>query len=208
VASTNERLLRDTEDEGVAAEAAVAAALLAMMAATNDPDEELIAATISAPITAYTLWLVARMRGHTEPLPADVPTADALAGMAVREAAAALVDATKADPSLLSGTGAPERANRMAYVASTLITTVTSQLQETLAPTLGFRSKVWRTKLDSRVRETHQPLEGQRRAVGEPWVTIAGNTLRYPGDRRAPLEEWISCRCRVGWSSREADEAA
>jgi hypothetical protein len=199
--SSNEKLLRDTEDEGLAAEAAIVAALLAMMAANNNPDEETISRTISAPVTAYALWLVVRMRSHVYPRPADYQASAALVDEAVVEAAAALADAVKADPDLLAGTGAPERATRMAYIAATLITTVTSLLQAKLAPLLGFHSRVWRTRLDNRVRDTHRPLEGQRRGLSDPWVTIAGNTLRHPGDRLAPMEEWINCRCRLGWST-------
>jgi Phage Mu protein F like protein len=203
VASTNERLLRDTEDEGLAAEAAVAAALLAMMAATNNPTDELVENTISAPITAYALWLVARMRGHGQPLPADIVTTDSLVGAAVSEAATALSDAVKADPELLAGNGAPERAARMAHVAATLITTVTAQLQTVLAPSLGYRSKVWRTRLDNKVRDEHRALEGQRRPLAESWQTPDGFVLRFPGDRRAPPHLWINCRCRLGWSTME-----
>jgi hypothetical protein len=201
--ASNEKLLRDTEDEGLAAEAAIVAALLAMMAANNDPDEQQVIATISAPITAYALWLVVRMRSHVYPLPADYQASAALADEAVREAAAALADAVKADPELLSGAGSPQRAVRLAHIAATLITTVTSLLQGRLAPLLGFRSRVWRTRLDNKVRDTHRGLEGQRRALGDPWRTTAGNTLRYPGDRTAPPEEWINCRCRLGWSTVE-----
>ena len=212
MASTNERLLRDTEDEGLAAEAAIAAALLAMMAATNNPTDELVENTISAPITAYALWLVARMRGHGQPLPADVVTTDSLVGAAVSEAAEALSDAVKADPDLLAGTGTPERAARMGHVAATLVTTVTSKLQATLAASLGYRSRVWRTRLDHRVRDEHLALEGQRRSLTEPWQTPDGFVLRYPGDRKAPPHLWINCRCRLGWSTLavlvEAREAA
>ena len=131
---------------------------------------------------------------------------------AVSDAAKALSDAVKADPDLLSGTGAPERAARMGNVAATLITTVTSQLQAALAPSLGYRSRVWRTRLDNKVRDEHRRLEGQRRSLTEPWQTPDGFVLRFPGDRRAPPHLWINCRCRLGWStlavSIETREAA
>jgi hypothetical protein len=61
---------------------------------------------------------------------------------------------------------------------------------------------VWRTARDARVRDSHQAMEGQRRALGEMFVTGAGNQLEYPGDPSGPPEEVINCRC---WREPDVD---
>jgi len=53
----------------------------------------------------------------------------------------------------------------------------------------------WLTARDSRVRESHNGMNGQQRKEGEPFISDAGNLLRYPGDRNAPGAETIHCRC-------------
>ena len=53
----------------------------------------------------------------------------------------------------------------------------------------------WHTARDPRVRDTHWPMSGQERAVGEPFTTGAGVSIMYPGDRNAPAKERIQCRC-------------
>lgn len=54
----------------------------------------------------------------------------------------------------------------------------------------------WDASGDSRVRDTHNLLDGQKRKFGESWTTVNG-TLRYPGDPAAPAEERIHCRCVI-----------
>lgn len=44
-------------------------------------------------------------------------------------------------------------------------------------------------------RESHMDMHLQRRRQGEAFISGAGNELRYPGDRAAPIEEWINCQC-------------
>lgn len=44
-------------------------------------------------------------------------------------------------------------------------------------------------------RESHMDMHMQRRRQGEPFVSGDENELRYPGDRSAPIEEWINCQC-------------
>lgn len=55
----------------------------------------------------------------------------------------------------------------------------------------------WNTARDDRVRDTHQLLEGTTQPVGTPWVTVAGNALRFPGDPQAPASESVQCRCVI-----------
>jgi hypothetical protein len=56
-------------------------------------------------------------------------------------------------------------------------------------------SMVWRTASDSRVRDSHAEMEGQRVKLGESFVSGDGNFLRYPRDPDAIAAEIIQCRC-------------
>ena len=56
---------------------------------------------------------------------------------------------------------------------------------------------VWDAAKDRRTRDTHWDLDGQSVAYGEAFHTIRGNTIRFPGDPRAPAEETINCRCKL-----------
>ena len=56
--------------------------------------------------------------------------------------------------------------------------------------------QTWHTAKDERVRGTHRTMHRQKRPIGEPFVSGAGNLLMRPGDSRAPASETIQCRCR------------
>jgi len=57
----------------------------------------------------------------------------------------------------------------------------------------------WNTAGDDRVRDPqHVPMNGQVQPYGTPFVSGAGNLLRYPGDESAPADEVINCRCALG----------
>ena len=54
----------------------------------------------------------------------------------------------------------------------------------------------WMATRDTRTRDSHRKLDGERVAVGESWRAERGE-LRFPGDPQAhPAETW-NCRCRV-----------
>lgn len=53
----------------------------------------------------------------------------------------------------------------------------------------------WSATMDSRTRDLHQSMNGQRRRVDEPFEDSDGNLLRYPGDPDAPARTSIGCRC-------------
>jgi hypothetical protein len=55
--------------------------------------------------------------------------------------------------------------------------------------------QVWHAVEDNRTRITHRALDGQVQPFGEPFVSISGAELRYPGDPLAPIEETVNCRC-------------
>lgn len=57
--------------------------------------------------------------------------------------------------------------------------------------------RTWHTARDTRVRDSHQTMNGQERPVGEAFISGTGNRLRFPGDIDAPASETIQCRCSV-----------
>jgi SPP1 gp7 family putative phage head morphogenesis protein len=57
----------------------------------------------------------------------------------------------------------------------------------------GISKQEWLTARDQFVRDSHQPLDGQVRALDEAF----DNGLRYPCDSSGPPEEVINCRCTV-----------
>lgn len=63
----------------------------------------------------------------------------------------------------------------------------------------------WDTSKDSRVRASHRPMDRQKQPVGSPFITGAGNMMRYPGDPEAPPEESIQDRCAVTTRYREPE---
>lgn len=68
----------------------------------------------------------------------------------------------------------------------------------------GYTRRRWVTMHDDKVRDTHRHAEGQTVGIDEPFV-VGGYPLRYPGDRQAPPEISINCRCvQVGvrWRAR------
>lgn len=57
----------------------------------------------------------------------------------------------------------------------------------------------WKSAHDSRVRETHQVLDGETAGLEQAFVSPSGARLRFPGDGSlgAPASELIGCRCIV-----------
>jgi hypothetical protein len=49
---------------------------------------------------------------------------------------------------------------------------------------------------DSRTRETHRLADGQRVALGQPFI-VGGFELAFPGDPDGPPQEVIQCRCTM-----------
>lgn len=57
--------------------------------------------------------------------------------------------------------------------------------------------RTWVTARDGRVRDSHRPMNGQKRGMGEQFVSGRGMHLRHPGDIEAAASETIQCRCVV-----------
>ena len=54
----------------------------------------------------------------------------------------------------------------------------------------------WLAGSAPRTRDWHASMNGQKRGVGEPFVSGQGNRLRFPGDPAAPASETANCRCK------------
>lgn len=67
----------------------------------------------------------------------------------------------------------------------------------------NFKFKTWHTENDSRVRETHIPLEGTTLPI-ESYFIVGNALMRFPKDtelaENAP-EEIINCRCSITYSN-------
>lgn len=55
----------------------------------------------------------------------------------------------------------------------------------------------WVTAGDERVRSSHRAMNGQEQPMGEPFMSGAGNRLRFPGDPLGPASDTIQCRCVI-----------
>jgi hypothetical protein len=55
-------------------------------------------------------------------------------------------------------------------------------------------AKVWWSRGDDRVRDTHRRAHGQVQPYGAPFA-IGESALMYPGDPNGPVDEVVNCRC-------------
>lgn len=56
--------------------------------------------------------------------------------------------------------------------------------------------KQWRTRGDSRVRDSHKAVDGQLRLLDEPF-NVGGHAMMHPGDPNGPASECVNCRCHL-----------
>ncbi len=61
----------------------------------------------------------------------------------------------------------------------------------------GDIRRVWDSAGDMRVRHTHAILDGKTAGLREPFRSVSGALLMYPGDPSAPAAETIACRCNL-----------
>ena len=118
----------------------------------------------------------------------------------LRKEGLSYVEMTKAiDTQYRSGFYRAERLVRSAYNSS-----ANHAAYQDLLDT-GFDRGQWLTARDSRVRKggpnraDHRAMDGQTRKLGEPFVTLRGHRLLFPGDRSlgAPADEVVNCRCVI-----------
>jgi hypothetical protein len=75
----------------------------------------------------------------------------------------------------------------------------TLQAVDNGAANMSAVQREWDTAGDTRVRDSHEKMDGQRVGLKEAFVTGSGARLMYPGDISlgAGAEEIVNCRCRV-----------
>lgn len=75
---------------------------------------------------------------------------------------------------------------------------------------MGIKIKrIWRATLDGRTRHEHRLLDGQVRAIDEPFE-VDGEEIMFPGDPSAPGHLIWNCRCRTradvdGWDKKSSE---
>jgi hypothetical protein len=61
----------------------------------------------------------------------------------------------------------------------------------------GIPFKMWLTRRDNRVRQSHKDADGQKVPLSSPF-RVDGFPMQFPADARtAPMDVWIGCRCMV-----------
>ena len=60
----------------------------------------------------------------------------------------------------------------------------------------------WIATNDSRVRDSHRHVDGQKRPMGQPF-NVGGEAMRYPSDPRGSAKNTINCRCVLGYDTIE-----
>jgi hypothetical protein len=122
----------------------------------------------------------------------------------------ALADKTPLDPERIDKMVDAYHRRWIAYRADTIARTeglraaTTGAVESTRAaladsPTMTV-VKTWIATKDDRTRDTHRHLDGQSvTGMETPFVTTAGNTIRWPHDENAPASETINCRCTIGF---------
>ena len=60
----------------------------------------------------------------------------------------------------------------------------------------GFKRKIWMTSQDHVVRSTHAAMDGQVRAIDEPFTSPSGATAMFPGEFGIAAED-DACRCAM-----------
>lgn len=94
---------------------------------------------------------------------------------------------------------------KMKRDARTAVTGLEGLLTSQALGEQGYTRRRWVTMHDAKVRDAHRAVEGQTVAIGEPFI-VGGYPLRYPGDRQAPPELCINCRCvQIGVRWRDPD---
>ena len=92
-------------------------------------------------------------------------------------------------------------------LARSSATRVAAESAQAVGDELGMKFKVWVSRGDEKVRASHRALHGKVVEIGKPFKRFSGGRLDYPGDTRAPIGEWINCRCLLFMSPTKAGVA-
>lgn len=64
--------------------------------------------------------------------------------------------------------------------------------------------RTWLRTADRRTRDHHDSMQGQKRAMGQPFIDGLGQALMFPGDPNAPANTRVNCRCAVVYQIKPA----
>lgn len=84
-------------------------------------------------------------------------------------------------------------------IAHSITTGGREQIRDRVARDIGATARVWRSRHDDAVRDTHAHLDGQVRPIGQPFDAGNGLTIGFPGDPSAPLSLTAGCRCHAAY---------
>lgn len=91
----------------------------------------------------------------------------------------------------------PTLENPPVELADLVQQSVAAAAQTAAATAAGWRYKTWQTRRDSHVRDLHRELQGVKISMGESFHTRDGDSLLFPGDPAADIQNRIGCRCWI-----------
>ncbi|MBO2461702.1 phage portal protein [Actinomadura violacea] len=96
-------------------------------------------------------------------------------------------------------------------IAATAATATTAGARDAAAQALADADpnaavqRMWLTRQDDKVRDTHKAVHGHHEPLGEPFH-VGEATLRYPGDPFGPPGETFNCRCLLQFRVRRSGQ--
>lgn len=206
MADMDERYSQEVEQRAEMTEAALVLAMLALLASENNPSTERISQVVSGIVATHVaallllVWTYSGLEGEPDWGNLSERMQRRASNLMAESIRNLLREANRDPDSRAELTN--ELHARLRGIVESIVTTVTSESTMAAAGALGYQSKTWHTRLDSRVRVSHQSLEGQTVAIGAPFLDFMGVELQFPGDRSAPIEAWINCRCTISFSDQ------
>lgn len=106
---------------------------------------------------------------------------------------------------ILNTVGGVTSRNRAATIARTEVHKAANQSQHSSIVKASADSgleieKEWIATNDGRVRDAHRHADGQKAKVDDDFK-VGGESMLFPGDRRASAKNVINCRCVVGYNT-------
>jgi hypothetical protein len=174
----------------------VAEQLAMVVVMSSEPEREERLASALAAATVISVLAALWPDGETPP---ELERVVAEAGHRVAEEALETIEKVAGESAQALSDIPAERRAWARSVGTTLAARAASAAAIALAPAVSahldsIMRKLWVTRGDSRVRESHRLLHARTADIDSPFQA-PGVTMMYPGDPAAPIEEWINCRC-------------
>jgi hypothetical protein len=111
--------------------------------------------------------------------------------------------AARADPYARKpdGSGAAGTQSWAERLSSMISTSLLQEAREKAAIESGSSQKVWISRSDNKVRPMHRDFHMQKKRALQPFKYPPDIEIMYPGDRSAPPNSWVRCRCVLLWMS-------